>query len=185
MAATTLLTSDQFLALPEEFDQDGTGIGQELVCGEVIAVPPPSQKHDIIRSNILKALFAYILADSDRGLNVLAEAAYIVSGSSVLVPDASVVAVSRLHPNDDKYIPGAPELAIEGVSPTDRAIHLKNKIDSYLANGSQSVWVVFPDAKSVMVHRRDSVRELKANQAIEDPVLPGFSSSVAAFFELA
>jgi Uma2 family endonuclease len=184
MAATTLLTSDQFLALPEESDQDTTGIRQELICGEVIEVPPPSQKHDIIRSNILKALFAYDLANSHHSLKVLADAAYVISDRSVFVSDASVVAVSRLNPKDDKYIPGAPELAIEVVSPSDKAIHLKKKIDPYLANGSQSVWVVFPDAASVMVHRRDSVRELKSNQSIDDPLLPGFSSPVAAFFEL-
>ena len=184
MAATTLLTSDQFLALPEEFDQDDSDISQELICGEVIDVPPPSQKHDIICSNILKALFAYELANSGLGLKVLPNAAFVVSGSSVFVPDGSLVAVSRLNPKDDQYIPGAPELAIEVVSPTDKAIHLKKKIDSYMANGSQSVWVVYPDARSVMVHRADSVREVKAKQSIEDPLLPGFSSPVAAFFEL-
>ncbi len=184
MAAITLLTSDQFLALPEESDQGTTGIRQELICGEVIEVPPPSQKHDIIRSNILKTLFAYDLANSHHGWKVLAEAAYVIGERSVFVPDASVTAVGRLKPTDDEYIPGAPEIAIEVVSPTDGAIHLKKKIDSYLANGSESVWVVFPDAKSVMVHRKDSVCEFKADQLITDPLLPGFSSPVAAFFEL-
>ena len=41
-----------------------------------------------------------------------------------------------------------------------------------------------PEARSVMVHTRDSVRELKANQSIEDSLLPGFSTPVSAFFEL-
>jgi Uma2 family endonuclease len=184
MAATTLLTSDQFLALPEEFDPDDTGIRQELICGEVIDVPPPSQKHDIICSNLVKALVAYELANKGRGLKALSNTSFVVSGSSVLIPDVSVVAISRLNPMDDKYIPGPPELAIEVVSPTDKAIQLKKKIDSYMANGSQSVWAVYPDARSIMVYRADSVRELKANQSIQDPLLPGFSSPVAAFFEL-
>ncbi len=36
MAATTLLTSDQFLALPEEFDQHGNRFKDELIGGEVV-----------------------------------------------------------------------------------------------------------------------------------------------------
>jgi hypothetical protein len=35
-----------------------------------------------------------------------------------------------------------------------------------------------------MVYTRDSIRELKGDQLITDPLLPGFSTPVAAFFEL-
>ena len=75
-------------------------------------------------------------------------------------------------------------MAIEVVSPTDKATHLKSKVDTYLSSGSQTVWVVYPNARSVMVHTTDSVRELKADQEIDDPLLPGFSTPVSAFFEL-
>ncbi len=110
--------------------------------------------------------------------------AFIVTSHDTFVPDASVILRSRLNPRKHKYNTGAPELAVEVVSPTDKAIHLKSKVDTYLAGGSRTVWVVFPDARSVMVHTADSVRELKADQKIEDPLLPGFSSPVSAFFEL-
>jgi hypothetical protein len=40
------------------------------------------------------------------------------------------------------------------------------------------------EARSVMIHSSDSVRELKASQSITDPLLPGFSCPLAAFFEL-
>jgi Uma2 family endonuclease len=184
MAATTLLTSDQFLALPEELDQDSTGIRQQLICGEVISVPPPSQQHDIIRGNILKILFAYVLAKPNFAMSVLPDAAFVVSSSSIFVPDANVVSMDRLTPKEHKYIQGAPELAIEVVSPSDTAIRLKSKIDVYLANGCQSVWIVYPYARSVMAYRAGSVREFKSGQNLEDALLPGFSSPVAAFFEL-
>jgi hypothetical protein len=36
----------------------------------------------------------------------------------------------------------------------------------------------------VMLYTRDSLCEVKGDQSIEDPLLPGFSSPVAAFFEL-
>jgi hypothetical protein len=40
------------------------------------------------------------------------------------------------------------------------------------------------EARSAMIHSSDSVRELKASQSITDPLLPGFSCPLAAFFEL-
>jgi len=35
-----------------------------------------------------------------------------------------------------------------------------------------------------MIHSADSVRELRNDQLIEDPLLPGFSAPVSRFFDL-
>ena len=92
--------------------------------------------------------------------------------------------LAALGVGDRGYSPIPADLAIEVVSPSDTEKHLTRKIDAYLRGGSKSVWVVFPEARSVMVHTQGSVRALKVNQSIEDPLLPGFSCPVAAFFEL-
>jgi Uma2 family endonuclease len=184
MAATTLLTSDQFLALPEEFDQNGNNIRHELVCGELVDTPPSSQQDAIIRSNILETLIAYGNANGALGLMVLSRATFVVSPSSVFIPDIAVLPLSRLNPREQLYLQGGPDFAIEVITPTDLEIHLRRKIDAYLTYGSKSVWVVYPDSRSVMVYRADTITNLKANQSIEDPLLPGFSSPVASFFEL-
>jgi Uma2 family endonuclease len=184
MAATTLLTSDQFLVLPEEFDQYGNVVHQELINGEVVTIPHAVTRHAIICSNILEALIVHLRGNRGLGLKALPDSQFVVSGSDMFIPDVSAIAISRLNLSGQKYISGAPELAIEVVSPSESAVHLKSKTDAYLAHGSHSVWIVFPEARSVMVYTRDSVRELKANQSIQDPLLPGFSVPVAAFFEL-
>jgi len=106
-----------------------------------------------------------------------------VSKHDTFVPDVCVISRKQLS-SEDRIFRGAPELAIKVVSPSDTAKHLKIKVDAYLANGSRTVWVVFPDARSVMVYTSDSVRELKADQNIEDPLLPAFSTPVSVFFEL-
>jgi len=105
-----------------------------------------------------------------------------VSTHDALVPDVSLIQRNRLT-EDSRIQQGAPDIAIEVVSPRDTA-HLKRKVDAYLQGGSKAVWVVFPDSRSVMVHTADSVRELKGNQQIENPLLPGFSTPVSEFFEL-
>jgi Uma2 family endonuclease len=183
MAATTLLTSDQFLALPEEFDQHGNRIKDELIGGEVVKMAFPSLPHDLIKNEINELLIVYLRANPQLGLKTLVEIGTHVSNYDAFMPDVSVVHRSRLQ-GDARVFQGAPDLAIEVVSPSDTAKHLRRKVDAYLKAGSTSVWIVFPEAQSVSIHTRESVRELKANQTIEDPLLPGFSSPVAAFFGL-
>ena len=87
-------------------------------------------------------------------------------------------------PGATRVFQGSPDLAIEIVSPSDTAKHLKRKVNSYLQGGAKSVWIVFPEDRSVMIHTAGSVRELKADQLVEDSLLPGFSTPVSAFFEL-
>src|ERR1700722_11466121 len=183
MAATSLLTSDQFLALPEEFDQHGNRIKDELIGGEVVKMAFPSLPHDLIKNRINRILTRYLDAHSELPLLSLVEIGVLVSGCDAFAPDVCVVSQNRLS-GTGRIFQGSPELAIEVVSPTDTAKHLKRKVDVYLQGVAKSVWIVFPEARSVMVHTRESVRKLKADDSLTDPVLPGFSSPVAAFFEL-
>jgi len=183
MPATALLTSEQYLALPDEFDKSGNRVKDELIGGEVVRMPPASRIHDLIKNRINRILIRYIDANPQLRVDTLVEIGAEVSKVDVFIPDVSVVSKRRLSAKD-RILHGAPEIAIEVASPTDTAKHLKSKVDAYLAGGSQTVWVVYPDAKSVMVHTYNSVRELKANQKIEDPLLPGFSTPVSAFFKL-
>ena len=101
-----------------------------------------------------------------------------------MIPDASVILKNRIRPRQEKYIAGAPEIAIEVVSPSETATHLKANVDAYLEAGAKSVWVVYPDARAVMIHSVDAVREVKGEQTIEDALLPGFAGPVSRFFEL-
>jgi len=183
MPATALLTSSQYVASPEEFDQNGNPIKDELIGGEVVKMPPSSELHNVVRGNIFRVLIAYLSANAQLNISVWAEMAYLISDHDTMVPDLSVLQKDRLNPRQQKYTPGAPDLAIEVVSPTDRAVHLKSKVDAYLHGGSKAVWVVYPDTRSVVVYSGDSFRELKGDQEIVDPLLPGFSAPVSQFFE--
>ncbi len=183
MAATTLLTSDQFLALPEEFDPNGNRIKDELIGGEVVRMPPASLIHDLIKNQIHELLLDYFRANSALGLRSLIEIGAQISNLDAFIPDVSVVKRSSL-PGETRIYRGAPEVAVEVVSPTDTAKHIERKVDAYLQGGAKSVWIVFPEARSVTVHTPGSVRKFKQHESITDPFLPGFSSPVSAFFDL-
>jgi Uma2 family endonuclease len=114
----------------------------------------------------------------------LPDTEFVIAANDTFIPDCCLIAINRLSPDEHKYVQGAPELAIEVVSPSESAAYLRIKTEAYLSNGSRSVWIVFPEVRSVMVYNRDSLRELKGDQTITDPLLPGFSCPVAAFFRL-
>jgi Uma2 family endonuclease len=174
MPATALLTSEQYLALPEKFDRNGIHAKDELIGGEIVRLPIPPKVHDLVRANIAKSILRFEV--------VLVSTGFEVSKHHTLVPDVSVIRRERLS-TEDRIFRGAPEIAIEVISPHDKEVHLKSKIDAYLGNGSRSVWVVYPRTRSVLIYSGDSVRELKADQQIDDPLLPGFSTPVSAFFD--
>ncbi len=178
------MTSQQFLALPQQYDANGNRIKEELIAGEMVAMATPSQLHDIVRGEINNARAVYLAAHGKVvNLRVYPEPAFQVTEESVLVPDVSVVAVARLRRQGERIISGAPEIAIEAVSPTDTYIHLKSKIRAYLANGSGAVWIAYPEAKSVEAHTAQGVREFSGDAVIADELLPEFSQPISAFYE--
>jgi Uma2 family endonuclease len=183
MPATALVTSEQYLALPDEFDQFGNRIQDELIGGEIVKMPPASPLHDVVKNEIRDIIRDFLRANPQHDLKSLVEIGFRLSKYDTCVPDVSVVRRNRIDLTA-KILDGAPDLAIEVVSPSETASHLKTKVEAYLTNGSQSVWIAFPEHKSVEVHRRGTTYELRGDDRIEDPLLPGFSVPVSAFFEM-
>ena len=92
-----------------------------------------------------------------------------VSERDVFQPDVSAVRCVRF-PSPTQVLRGAPEVAI------------KAKINAHLQNVARSVWIVYPDDRSLVVHFADQVREFKGDHAIGDPMLPSFTTPVSDFF---
>lgn len=102
-------------------------------------------------------------------------------------PDASFVAKHRLPngPLETGYCPIAPDLAVEVVSPHDLYYDVIAKVDEYLQAGVQSVWVIAPTSRTIMVHRAgvaSPTRLTAADELTGDPALPGFRCRVEELF---
>ncbi len=78
----------------------------------------------------------------------------------------------------------APDLAVEVVSPSESAADVYDKVQDYLAAGTQAVWVVYPTRQAVVAYAADgSARSLAASDTLRDAqVLPGFQCQVSELF---
>jgi len=182
MATATMMTSAEFLARPDEFDQNGNRIKEELIGGEIVRMASPSKNHDRQKNLIARIVSRYLDAIPQPSVDVLVEISFEVSKHDELTPDVSVIRIERFH-EEGRVLKGAPEIAVEVVSPTDTADKIREKIAAYLGNGASSVWIFYRDG-TVAVHTAASVRELKRDQPLEDPLLPGFSTPVNTFYLL-
>jgi Uma2 family endonuclease len=180
MATATMMTSAEFLARPDEFDQSGNPIKVELIGGEIVQMPHASKRHDLIKNWIGRILFRYLDANPGQALTALIEAGFVVTQRDTFAPDVAVFRKERLD-EEGRLINGAPEIAIEVISPTDTVDKIREKIAAYLDNGASSVWIFYRNG-TVAVHAATSVRELKGGQPLEDPLLPGFSVPVSTFY---
>jgi len=85
----------------------------------------------------------------------------------------------RLDPTKTP-IPGAPDIAIEVISPSERASESYDKVRAYLRSGTTEVWQVYPKSRTVQVHRGEIARSLERSQPVETDLLPGFALQLAS-----
>ncbi|MDQ2949851.1 MAG: Uma2 family endonuclease [Acidobacteriota bacterium] len=60
-----------------------------------------------------------------------------------------------------RVITAPPEVAVEVLSPDDRACDIQDKIDDYLAFGVPCVWVIRPETHRAWIHTNEGARDAK------------------------
>ena len=178
MATKALLTVEDFVRLPESVG--GQDVRYELVEGELIAVSPGMLPHNLLRDGILLALLTFVRA---RKLGtVISEQAFQLSERTVRVPDVAFVRSGRTLATD-RPIEGAPDLAVEVVSPSNTPREIDRRISDYFAAGCRRVWVVHPEDHEVYIHGLAGVTQRRGDDLVEDAeLLPGFSVMVSELF---
>ncbi len=149
-------------------------------------MPPPMARHGSLVYRII-SLLADFLRQRKLGA-VFSGSGFLLSDEPAVVraPDVAFVRADRAaHMRPDEYFQGAPDLAIEVVSPSEVASELMRKVRQYLRAGSDTVWVVYPRTEEVHVFEASgAVRVLTGQQLLEAPeILPGFSAPVSALLE--
>ncbi|MCS6923814.1 MAG: Uma2 family endonuclease [Fimbriimonadales bacterium] len=169
-------TEADLLSLPDD------GRKYELVRGRLVEVPTGG-RHGKISVEPVGRLYAarpphVTIYDSSTGFRMV--------GGSIRSPDVSAMRNERLPEGKSPagFIDGAPDLAVEVVSPAEKASDLLEKIGEYFESGSQEVWLLFPERKQVIRYRANlEVEVLNENDLLKgEPILPGFAVRVGDLF---
>jgi Uma2 family endonuclease len=158
----------------------------ELVEGRLVMMSPAGFDHGRFASRIVAALENHV---APRGLGIVttAEAGFQLGRDpdTVRAPDVAFVRADRIPPGGVKgFFQGAPDLAVEVTSPSDRRADLAAKVQDWLRGGCATVWIVNPDDRTVTMHRRSGdVAVLTAADVLTGgDVLPEFSMPVSRVF---
>jgi len=184
MSVKQLVTTEELWDMPEV-----PGKRLELVDGEVVEVPGAGELHMAIVILLFKLLDRFV-EDHDLGLVRPDGLAYVLhrGPDQVRIPDVSFVEWASVPEGEisEGFWEGAPTLAVEVVSPNDRADDIYHRVQDYLQAGAKQVWVLWPRQQSVSVYRPDAdTRELGPDAGLDGAdVLPGFSVRVGDLFDV-
>lgn len=173
-------TADDLLNLPVD------GFRYELVEGDLHKMPPPGRRHARIIAKLIAALEQYL--SEQRLGEVYADFGYLLAENpdTVLAPDVSFLRQERLAEADPDrpYWVGAPDLAVEVVSPGDRYSEVNEKVGRWLAAGTLLVWVIDPRRQQIAVHQAPTtVTNLTLADTLNGgDVLPGWTLPVREVF---
>ena len=154
----------------------------ELVRGKLIVREPPGYQHGVVALKIAR-LIANHVHDHNLGVAVAAETGFKLFSKpdTVRAADAAFISHGRApDPPPQGYAALAPDLAVEVVSPNDRAGEVQAKVGDWLTAGSLLVWVIDPVRRRAVVYRADSsVALLFEHDALDgEDVLPAFGCSL-------
>lgn len=163
------------------------GMRHELVDGEVTTMPPAGFEHGRVEALVAHRLMTFV-GDGRLGVVVTGDTGFILARNpdTVLGPDVAFVRTDRLPPTEmrARFAEMAPDLAVEVVSPSDRASEVAEKVTRWIGAGVRLVWLVYPARRQVEVHRAGGMtRVLEGDDTLDGgDILPGFAVPVADLF---
>jgi Uma2 family endonuclease len=161
------------------------GKRREIINGELYVTPSPVNYHQKILFNLTLAMGKF-LEDNPLGELRFAPLDVILSEHDVLEPDLLLVLNDHKDILQD-WVRGAPDLVIEILSPTTEARDRGIKLKAYARYGVQEYWIVDPIAQVIEVYRLTAegyhlAATCAKGNAVETPLLPGFSLAVGSIF---
>ena len=153
-AVVQLITAEELLNMPDD------GFRYELIRGELKKMsPPPGDVHGRVAMKFGWRLAQHV-ETKNLGTVYAAETGFRIEKDpdTVRAPDCAFVSLKRREEVGEVqgYFPGAPDLAVEVVSPSDTYAEVEEKALDWLSAGSSIVLVLTPRKRTIAVYRSDS-----------------------------
>jgi Uma2 family endonuclease len=173
-------TETELEQLPED------GYLHEVVNGELVMSPKNNWLHGEICVRLLTALKTF--ADKHRlGAVWDSSTGFWMENMNCRAPDISFVGKDRLRGlkrKEAKFFHGAPDLAVEILSPSNTRREVDERLRDYFSSGTKLAWVIDPDRELIEICRSTTQRRLLGpGGSLEgEELLPGFQYPIADLF---
>ncbi len=181
MTTAQLMTADELLRMPDD------GFCYELVRGELRRMSPAGYEHGKLTALLTGSLVQHVMAH-DLGAVCAAETGFRIAADpdTIRAPDVAFIRRERLEETGEEksFWPGAPDLAIEVVSPGDSYTEVEEKVCDWLAAGTRMVIVVNPQQRTAKVYRSlTEITVLTESDTLDGgDVVPGWKMALRAVF---
>jgi Uma2 family endonuclease len=187
LALETGVTEEELLEL------DAHDAWVEVIDGEIVPMPPVHLDHHVTGGNLYRPLdryleqhpIGYLFMD---GLICVLERNENGKIRRSCVPDTAFIRTERLPEDLARPFEGAPDLAVEVISPGNDAAEMLAKVRDYLEHGSEEVWLLYPKLKELHRYRRDEIGRVQvyvgADVLDAAPLFPGLQLTIADLFTL-
>jgi Uma2 family endonuclease len=175
-------TDAEFMSLNRD------GHRYEIVDGELIDMGNSGAKHGNVCSLLMILLGGYVHVQR-LGAMFDSSTAFKMKNGNKRSPDISFFAKERLKGLEELptgFLEGAPDLAVEVLSPNNTIEEIDNKIAEYFENGARLVWVINPVQHYMLVYRsgQEPDRLLKSSDSLDgEEVIPGFTLPMSDLFQ--
>ena len=176
--AKTIPTDEELMALPKD------GNKYELIDAEIV-MTPAGYHHGFESADLIITLGSYVRTKK-LGRICDGQTGFRMANGDVLSPDVSFISTARLPDLSirGRFYEGAPDLAVEFLSPSESKKHVDTKVARYLGNQTKLVWVVDARKRIVSVHRSAIPAQAfsESDTLSGEPVVAGFSIAVRTLF---
>ena len=179
-AAKKKLTYADYCAMTPE------GAKFQLLDGELIEMPSPTDYHQEVFARIFIPLFPFV-EDNRLGAVRSAPLDVILTDNDTVQPDILFVSNERNHIRVGGKVYGAPDLVVEILSPSTAGYDLGYKMDLYARHGAKEYWIGDCEAETIRVLLLVNGAFVTAGvygkgDTLTSPTLPGFSLDIDNVF---
>src|SRR5712691_8170576 len=176
-------TEAELEALPED------GYIHEVVGGELVMSPKNDFYHGEICMRLSTALSNHAM-EHRLGVVLDSSTGFWMTNRNCRAPDISFVTKARLiglgfKSRSRRFFPGAPDLAVEILSPNNTRAEIDERLKDFFESGTQLAWIIDPDAQRAEVCRGPTRRKLiGSGGTLEgEDLLPSFRYPLGDLFK--
>jgi len=176
------LTYQDYLQFPED------GRRHELIDGEHFVTAAPNVKHQTLLALLTELLGGFVRRNK-LGRVWATPLDVVLSDFDIVQPDLIFLSRERFQLLTEAHLRGAPDLAVEVLSPSTRRRDLSDKLRLYERSGVTEYWVVDPEEDTVEVYRQnEGGYRLEARLSVEQgdtlssPLFPGWALALEELF---